>query len=50
MSRGLDMKVLLDKKYKITESGTFTIDTVDVLQSENVKKLLKKLKPVSRDK
>ena len=45
--RGLDRKVLLDKKYKITESGTFTID---VLQSENVKRLLEKLKPIPRDR
>ena len=48
--RGLDTKVLLDKKYKITGSGTFTIDAMDVLQSENVKKLLEKLKPVPRDR
>ncbi len=48
--RGLDRKVLLDKKYKITESGTFTIDAMDVLQSENVKRLLEKLKPIPRDR
>ena len=46
MSKELDKEKILDKKYKITQSGTFTIATRDVLESENVQRLLKELKPV----
>ena len=39
---------ILNKKYKITESGTFYIDSKDVLASKNVRDLLKTLRPVRR--
>ena len=43
----LTKKHVNQKKFKITDSGTFTIDPIDVVRSKNFQKLLKILKPVS---
>ena len=40
-------EILNQEKFKITESGTFTIDQKDVIASERFQYLINHLKPVN---
>lgn len=39
--------IVNQKRFKITESGTFTIEPKEVVKSAKFKKMIKTLKPVS---
>lgn len=45
--RTLTKEIVNQKRFKITESGTFTIEKKDIISSDNFKKLRSELKPAS---
>jgi hypothetical protein len=48
MALHIKREIVNQKKYKITKSGTFTIDQKDVIKSDKFKQIVNRLKPVSK--
>jgi len=46
MNNDITKSNLLDKKFQITKSGTLKVNSSEVLKSDKVQQLLKKLKSV----
>ncbi|MGM0580490.1 MAG: hypothetical protein ACQETL_07410 [Bacteroidota bacterium] len=48
MAVQIKKEIVNQKKYKITKSGTFTIDQKDIIKSARFKQIVNRLKPVSK--